>query len=124
MRSLSRLAAPVVAALALAVPATAAAAGFTAHFYAPNHTPIANRYWHVTTTATHNGTKLRGSVRYQFLFGGQVVSRQPGGSFTGGVFHDKLLFPKKSVGIALTLQVVVKTKYGTDYINWAVKTRA
>ncbi|HWF25328.1 MAG TPA: hypothetical protein VG275_07775 [Solirubrobacteraceae bacterium] len=124
MRSISRLVAPVVAALALAVPATASAAGFTAHFYAPNHTPIANQYWHVTTTATHNGTKLSGSVRYQFLFGGTVVSSRPGGSFKDGVFHDKLRFPNKSVGISLTLRVVVKTKYGTDHINWAVKVRA
>ena len=109
--------------LAVAVPASAAAP-FTARFHAPNHAPVANQNWYVTTTAYRNGVGLAGTVKYQFLFSGLVVSTQAGGHFKHGVFHDHLLFPTKSVGFPLTLRVVVTTKYGTVDIPWTVKVRA
>ena len=115
----------VLTALALAVPASAvAAAPFTAKLQAPNHSPTAGKKWYITVTATHGRTKLSGSVKYQFLFQGTVQSTQPGHSFHGGVFHDWLLFPTKSVGFPLTLRVVVTTSYGTVYLPWSVKVRA
>ena len=112
------------AALALMLPASAAGAAFTAHLTAPNHAPTANKKWPITVTATHGSTKLSGSERYHFLFDGQVVSSQPGHSFTNGVYHDTLVFPGRAVGHPITLQVVVSTRYGTVDLNWAVDARS
>ena len=112
--------AAMVAALVFAFSASASAASFTAHLKAPNHSPTAGKYWRITVTATHGGAKLSGSVSYRFLYNGSVVGHHFGRNFRRGVCHDKLLFPATSVGIPLTLRVVVKTKYGTDYINWNV----
>lgn len=109
--------------LVLVVAASASAAAFTARLQAPNHTPTAGQKWPITVTVTRGGAKLSGSVSYQFLFAGQVVSNQPGHSFTRGVFHDKLLFPARSVGFALTLRVIVKTRYGKVLLPWAIKVR-
>jgi archaellum component FlaF (FlaF/FlaG flagellin family) len=114
----------MLAAAALTAAPAGASQPFTAHLSAPNHTPTANKNWYVTVTATRNGVKLAGSVKYQFLFGGMVVSTQKGGTFKHGVYHDHLLFPTKSVGFPLTLRVVVSTKYGTDDISWSVKVKA
>jgi hypothetical protein len=113
----------IFTALALALPAGASAAAFTARLHAPNHSPTAGKKWPITVTATRGRTKLGGSVRYQFLFGGQVVSSQPGHSFRHGVYHDNLLFPADAVGEPLTLRVIVKTKFGTADLNWAVEAR-
>jgi hypothetical protein len=123
-RSLTRLVVPIlVVALALVVPATASAAAFTAHLKAPNHTPTANKPWPITVTATRGRNKLSGSVRYEFLYDGSVVSHQPGHSFKGGVYHDTLKFPNEAAGYPLTLRVIVTTKYGTVDLDRAVKTR-
>ncbi|HWF74684.1 MAG TPA: hypothetical protein VG186_15145 [Solirubrobacteraceae bacterium] len=110
--------------LVLALPASAMAAPFTSSLKAPNHSPTAGKKWYITVTATHGKSKLSGNVNYQFLFGSAVVSNQKGHSFHGGVFHDWLLFPKKSVGYSLTLRVVVKTSFGTVDLPWAIKVRA
>jgi hypothetical protein len=106
------------------VPASALASAFTAHLQAPNHAPAANRSWPITVTATRGGAKLSGSVKYEFVYDGSVVSRQPGHSFSGGVYHDTLKFPDEAVGYALTLRVIVTTKYGAVDLDWAVKTKA
>jgi hypothetical protein len=111
-------------ALALALPASASAAPFTAHLKAPNHTPTANKRWPITVTASHGRTKPGGVVRYEFLFDGQVVGHAPGHGFRNGVFHDRLLFPSRAVGHAITLRVIVKTRFGTVNLDWNVKTRA
>jgi len=106
----------------LAVPATALAGSFTAKLQIGSHQPKVG-YQPLTVTATKGATKLAGTVRYQFLFDGQVVSKQPGGKFSHGVYHDKLKWPSDAVGHTITLQVVVNTKYGTDYLNWWIKVR-
>jgi hypothetical protein len=111
-------------ALALALPAAASAAPFTAHLKAPNHTPTANKRWPITVTASHGRTKPGGVVRYEFLFAGQVVAHRPGHGFRGGVFHDRLLFPSAAIGHPITLRVIVKTRFGTVNLNWKVTTRA
>src|SRR5579871_6783620 len=102
---------------ALALPASAAASGFTARLYAPNHTPKVGG-WRITVTANHGSRKLSGTVSYWFLYQGIVVSKQPGGKFTRGVFHNTLIWPKRAVGHTITLKVVVNTRYGTDYLDW------
>jgi len=116
-----RLVLLIATALALALAPPASAASFTAHLHAHDHAPKVNQPWPITVTATRGKTKLSGSVKYQFLFQGQVVSRQPGGKFRHGVYRDKLTFPGESVGYKLTLRVLVTTKYGTEHLDWSVK---
>ena len=108
--------------LALALPAPALAGGFTARLYAPNHQPKVG-FWHITVTATRGGQKLSGTVNYRFLFNGFVVSHQRGHAFRNGVYRDALKWPARAVGHTITLQVVVSTRYGTDYLNWWIKVR-
>ncbi len=110
---------------ALAFPTSALAGGFTAHLYVPNktHAPKVGN-WRIKVTANRGSQKLSGTVSYRFLFQGTVVSTQPGGPFRNGVFYNTLTWPKRSVGHTITLQVVVKTRYGTDYLNWWIKVRA
>ena len=123
----SHRSAPLVIAglvLALAVPAVASAAAFSAQLTAPNHTPTANKKWPITVTVTRGRTKLSGSVRYQFLFHGQVEASRPGHAFSRGVYHDTLLFPGEEIGHVLSLRVIVTTKYGTVELPWWIKTRA
>jgi len=111
--------------VALGVPAiAAAAASFTAVLHAPNHTPIENKAWPITVVVTKGQTKLSGDVNYEFLFSGTLVSHQPGHTFKNGLFKDTLTFPGAAIGKALTLRIVVTTKYGTRDINWSVTTKA
>jgi hypothetical protein len=110
---------------ALAVPATALAGGFTARLSVPGNThqpKVGN--WRIKVTANRGSQKLSGTVSYRFLYQGIVVSKKPGGSFNNGVFNNTLLWPSKAVGHTITLQVVVATRYGTDYLNWWIKVRA
>jgi hypothetical protein len=118
-----RVSALLLIALALAVPSVAAASGFTAKLYAPTHTPkVGNE--RITVTVTRGTQKLSGSVNYHFLFDGQVVKEEPGHSFKGGVYHDTLQWPKDAVGHRITLQVVINTRYGTDYIDYWIQVRS
>ena len=115
--------AALVTVVALAVPASASAAPFKAVLHAPNHSPKANTKWKITVDVSRGTTKLSGSVRYEFLFGGVVVSRQAGHRFTNGVYSDGLVFPTSAVGMKLTLRTIVKTKYGTVTLPWTVMTQ-
>lgn len=110
--------------LALAIPASASAAAFTANLTAPNHQPKANKKWPITVTVTRGDRKLSGSVRYAFLYQGVVEARRPGYSFKHGIYHDTLVFPDAAIGHTLSLHVIVQTKYGTVVLPWWVKTRA
>jgi hypothetical protein len=111
-----------VAVAALALPASALAGGFTAHLYAPGHQPTVGS-WRIKVTAARGSQQLSGSVNYRFFYQGQVVSHQPGHRFTRGVYYDTLKWPAGAVGHTITLQVVVSTRYGTDYLNWWIKVR-
>jgi hypothetical protein len=114
----------VLAALAvMALPATALASGFTAHLHVPSHQPKVGK-WPLRVTATRGSQKPSGSVSFRFLLDGTQVSKQPGHSFTRGVYYDTLIWPKRAVGHPITLQAVVRTRYGTDYLNWWIKVRA
>jgi hypothetical protein len=111
----------VIVALGAAMfPGAALASAFTSKLTIPTHTPKVGKE-KITVTAVKGSTKLSGTVRYQFLFDGQVVSKQPGGSFKNGVYHDSLIWPAEAVGHKITLQVVVKTKYGTDLLDWWIQ---
>ncbi|HEX3804983.1 MAG TPA: hypothetical protein VHV75_19310 [Solirubrobacteraceae bacterium] len=118
-RRVTSLALALIAALML--PASALAASFKLTPHIANHTPIINKKWPITVDVTKGKTKLSGSVTYQFLFSGSVVSTQKGHSFKNGVYKDSLDFPANALGQALTLRIVVKTKDGTEHIDWTVK---
>lgn len=120
-RRAAAFALPLVVALAL--PASALAARFKLTPHIANHTPIVNKKWPITVDVTKGKAKLSGSVRYEFLFDGTVVSHQPGHKFTNGVYRDKMLFPAKSLGEPLTLRILVTTKYGTEHIDWKVQSK-
>src|ERR1700759_859398 len=107
----------------LALPAGASAAPFTAGLHAPNHTPKVNAKWKITVDVNRGSQKLSGTIRYEFLFAGQVVSHQSGHKFSGGVYRDALVFPASAVGMTLTLDTIVKTKYGTVKLPWTVTTK-
>jgi hypothetical protein len=107
----------------LAVPASALAAAFKLTPHIANHTPTVNVKWPITVDVTKGRLKLNGSVKYEFLFQGSVVSQQPGHRFTRGVYKDTLLFPSDSLGQQLTLRISVKTKYGTEHLDWAVMSK-
>jgi hypothetical protein len=121
--ALRRLAVGLVAVAALAVPAGASAASFTAKLSEPSHTPSVGGQ-KISVTVTKGKTKLSGSVNYKFLFDGQTVSTQKGHSFKNGLFTDTLLWPKEAIGHKITLDVVVTTKYGTENLDWWIQVKA
>lgn len=108
-----------------ALPAAAQAASFKITPHIRNHTPIVNRKWPVELTVTAGKKRLSGSVKYEFLFDGSVVSHQPGHRFTRGIYRDTLVFPAKSLGQPLTLRmlVTVPAYHRTEHIDWKLQTR-
>ena len=124
-----------VCALALA-PATAsgsrahASANWTAKMKVPTHRPKARKKWPVKIVARDaRHHRLRGTVQYHFLYGGQVVSTagchpaKPDPCSFKGIYHDVVRWPKRSAGYKLTFQATVRTKLGTRNLNWWVKVR-
>jgi hypothetical protein len=107
----------------LALPGSALASGFTAHLFLATHQPKVG-IQPVKVTAVRGRQKLSGSVNYQFFLGKTMVSHKPGHSFRNGLFRDTLKWPAEAVGHTITLRVVVKTRYGTDYLNWWIRVRA
>ena len=116
----------VVTALAIsasAAQAAPAAAGPVVHLYAPNHHPRVGHPWRIRITATTTaGRPLRAEVRYQFLYGGQVVARRSHYRFRG-TFRDNIEWTAPSVGLRLTFRAVVKTPLGTRNLDWWVVPR-
>lgn len=93
---------------------------------APGHRPKVGN-WPIAITLRWRGSPARGHVSYEFLLGGQVVSRQPVGGgqspdFTG-VFHDVIIWPASSVGYPLTFRAVVTSPHGTKLLDYPVVVR-
>jgi hypothetical protein len=111
--------------VALALPAAAQAASFKITPHIRNHTPIVNQKWPVELTVTAGKKRLSGSVRYEFLFYGSVVSHQPGHRFTHGIYRDTMVFPAKSLGQPLTLRILVTVPsyHRTEHIDWKLQTK-
>jgi hypothetical protein len=125
-RSFWRRTRPVALAvvLTLALPATALAASFKITPHIANHTPTVNKKWPVKLTINKGKTKLSGTVKYEFLFDGSVVSHQPGNKFTHGSYTDTMIFPAQSLGEPLTLRILVTVpKYGTEHLDWKITTQ-
>jgi hypothetical protein len=88
------------------------------------HTPKINTLVPIAVTATLNGKPAHATAVYLFLFGGSVVSTQypynnKHYSFTGH-FSDKLNFPASSLGIPLTVRVVIKAGGRTVNLNCSI----
>jgi hypothetical protein len=105
---------------------TPAAADLVAHLQTPGRQPKAGGHWPITVTLTWQGKPARGHISYEFLLGGQVVSRQQVGgepaTFTG-TFHDDILWPDSAVGYTLTFRVVVTSPHGTKNLDYPVRVR-
>jgi hypothetical protein len=131
-RPLSALLLASVAAFALPGPALAAGTstgtgtGFTIRVHIANHTPIVGKRWPIELIVTKGHKKLSGTVRYQWVFAGAVIRTQPQHGayrFTHGVYQDQLVFPAQAVGQPLTLRFQVRTRYGTEHADWALRTQ-
>lgn len=124
-------------AAALLIPAASAQA-FVAKLEANGHHPKAGKTWPIKVSAHRdNGKPMRASAFYQFVFQGQVVrtcAARPHGNHHKcvqgkpykfrGSYKDKLIWPKKSVGVPLTLRVVVHGRHaGTKKLNYKVTAR-
>ena len=134
MLGLRRPLAPVVVGLVLAVllasPASAAGAGappskLVAHLYATTHRPKAATRWPIRITARDTrGHPVRGTVRYAFLYQGEVVLRQaPKGDrkFVGNFRDVHLAWSKRTIGMDLVFRAIVDTKLGQANLDYAVK---
>jgi hypothetical protein len=132
-------------AAALGVPAAPAAgtACPVAHLSAPTHHPKAGKLWPITVTCrTRSGKGIRATATYQFVYNGQVVAtRYPSPKanpnsacskagtcrhspypFTGRFRDPTFSWPRRAVGIALKLRVVVRvTGKGSVNLDYAVR---
>lgn len=90
---------------------------------APGHRPVANAAWPIAIRAQGpHGEPLRAEVRYQYLFAGAVVAHRSHYRFKG-VFHDRIVWPARSIGIPLTFRAVVTTPLGTRNLDYPVRVR-
>lgn len=88
---------------------------------APTHRPTVGAPWPITIRArAPGGRPLRAEVRYQFLFGGNVVARRSHYRFRGR-FHDTLRWPARAAGLPLTFRAVVTTPLGRRNLDYRVR---
>jgi hypothetical protein len=105
-----------------------ATGSFRARLFGSGHHPRARHRWPIRITArTTSGHALSGSVFYQFLFGGQIVACRsvsaPGKPHFRGTFRDVIRWPRRSVGVPLTLRAVVRTRKGMRNLDYAIEVR-
>ncbi len=135
-RSFSRRAAALLVAVAgvagvatgPAIAQAGAASAFRVTLRAPTHHPRADRAWPVSFTATYRGRPTRVRLRYEYLFGGKVVSRQNPGSlkssgyrFTGHYTDRGFVWPARAAGVRLTFRAVISGRYGTRRLDYWVQ---
>jgi hypothetical protein len=101
---------------------------FQARLFGSGHHPRAGHRWPVRITArTSSGHALSGTVFYQFLFGGQIVACRsvtaPGKPHFRGTFRDVIRWPRRSIGVPLTLRAVLRTSKGLRNLDYAIKVR-
>ena len=122
LRPLVPLLAGLAALLLLAPPA--AAKQFVTRLYAPTHYPAAGARWPIRITARDaEGHRVRGTVRYAYLYHGEVVLRQnpKGDRHFAGDFRDRhLMWSKRTIGLRLTFRAIVDTKLGQANLDYGV----
>ena len=135
--------AALVAVAAFVPAAPAAAAPCVAKLRAPTHHPKAGKLWPVVVTCrTPSGKPVRATAKYQFLYNGQVVrtaypspNADPNSTcsrngdcrhtpypFKGRMRDGTFIWPRRAVGVPLTLRVVVHVRgKGSVNLDYAVK---
>lgn len=115
----------VAVALGLAASASALATpAFEVTLRASGHHPKADKKWPVTVTATSpDGTPLRGTLRYVFLYKGRIVSRQSDYHFKGTYTDKAFVWPSRAIGSPLTLRCLITTSLGLRSLDYAVRVR-
>ena len=120
-----RLLATALAASALLVTPASAASGIVAHLTAPTHTPTAGERWPIHISAhDRHGHRVHGTVRYAYLYKGDVVSRaEPKGakSFVGEFDDHHLAWSKRTIGLELTFRAIVDSHLGQASLDYDVK---
>lgn len=118
---------------AAAVPAIPAALAASTVPYGPvhgrltarNHSPVANRpFWLWLTVTDRHGRGLNGRVYINYLYYGSKVGTNTGRMYLRrGHWKGSLTFPRRSVGIPLTVQVIARTNLGSITMTWGVKVK-
>jgi hypothetical protein len=94
----------------------------TASINAAGHSPRVNVPWPIRFTVKSNDKPARAEVRYQYLFGGQVVAHRSRYRFTGS-FHDSFNWPASAVGYPLTFRAVIVSEGVTLNLDYPVQVR-
>lgn len=105
-------------------PAVKKTAREVVEFEGQNHSPNVKTKWKYSVEAsTRTGHPLAGKVLTQFLYDGTVVGKEAPAyrKLREGMLTDKVRFPRQSVGISLTVQVIVTTRYGSVRLDWRIK---
>ena len=117
-----------IAATASASPTASPSVRWSAKLTAPGHHPKARKRWPVKIVVkTAGGKPISGTVQYNFLFNGTVVQVRSCLDHGNtpckfrGTYRDVLHFPAKAIGQPLTLRFIVKTRFGTKNIDYAIK---
>lgn len=95
-----------------------------AWLHAGSHRPKAGKLFnYLVLAADSSGHALSGTVDTEFAFNGQVVGHEtpPTHALRNGRLSDDVTFPARSIGIPLSLRVVVHTHLGTVTLDWSVK---
>jgi hypothetical protein len=115
----------LTAAPAPAVRVDSAGGGLVARLHVHDHTPKAGETWpiHITAHDTH-GHRVHASVRYAYIYGGEVVKRiDPHGpnDFVGDWRDHHFEWSKTTIGLELTFRAVVDSHLGQANLDYAVK---
>jgi hypothetical protein len=127
MRLVIRPLVPLLAGLALllAIAVPASASRLVAHLHAPTHHPKAGEPWPIMITAHDaDGHRVHGSVRYAYLYQGEVVDRQDpkvDNHFLGEFRDHHLAWSKRTIGLELTFRAIVDTHLGQANLDYMVK---
>jgi hypothetical protein len=99
---------------------TGSAGGVTATLHAGTHHPRVEVPWPIRFTVSSGGRPARASVRYEYLFGGQVVAHRSHYTFAGR-FSDIFKWPSSAVGYPLTFRAVIASGGKTIDLDYAVQ---
>ena len=115
----------VVASPAPAAREAAPQSKLVARLFATTHAPKAGDRWPIRITARDaDGHAVRGTVRYAYLYQGEVVMRQNpkvDKRFVGDFSDRHLAWSKRTIGLELTFRAIVDTKLGQANLNYPVK---
>jgi hypothetical protein len=98
---------------------------FKATFSATSHRPVAtSKDWYITATARDlAGKPIAASLEMNVLFGGAQVGEVDNGKVHkfAGNYREQVVWPKRSIGYALTVQAVIRAKGKKKTFLWPIK---